>query len=179
MRIRPGFTLLELLIAIALFSIITVPLYKVVILLKESNTQIETKMGESKKDRDIVNTLYLDIAGSLDEITVEEKEYTRLCIDKTTNSLYSLSNPRVCWVVTKDNRLLRTEGFNYNLPLNYNTTKIVQVDDMVGSITTFKVYYSPTKILVFLKMANRDMISFVVNGFFEEGIIGLTVPEVF
>jgi len=40
-------------------------------------------------------------------------------INKTVNSLYNLENPKVFYFVNQDNTLIRTEGYNYQLPIDF------------------------------------------------------------
>ena len=168
MRGRAAFTLLELLIAIGLFSLISAPLYKFVSLMRESNIQVEEKIEDNRIDRNIIRTIFLDVSGSNSSLSLDKHDFSRLCIRSTTNTLYGLNNPMVCWVVTEDKKLLRVEGKQYKLPLNYKNSKKVYVDKVAENIEIFNVYFHEEKILFFMKFKGKAIQSFLVKGFFKE-----------
>ncbi len=165
--IRRGFTLIEVLIAIALLTLVLLALYHSLDMMRASNTQLFSYLKSAKEEKQSIETLYLDIAGASGKIVIEDEEFGRLCIEKTANSLYGLTQPKVCWVVAKeDNMLVRSEGGEYTIPLESEAR--TAVDRVMKNIELFHVYKSKNAILVVLRQKGKEAISFLVQGIPEE-----------
>jgi prepilin-type N-terminal cleavage/methylation domain-containing protein len=160
---RPGFTIIEVLIAIALLGIILPALYQTISLLRDSNNHLFEYLEKTKNNTKIIETLYLDFVSSDGNITIKKDDFSRVCIENTKNSLYGLSIAKVCWVVVKnDNTLARVEGYGYNLPSGYEEK--VEVDLVMKNIEIFDIYYKKDKILVILQQKGQKDISFMIQG---------------
>jgi len=160
---RKAFTLLEVLISIALLGIILPALFSTVDMLHNSNQHLLKYLEKSKKITKATKVLYLDILGSDGNISIRKDEFTRLCMQETTNSLYALPVAKVCWVVLKkQNTLVRIEGNNYMLPLRVEQR--VEVTTVMEAIELFDVYHSKDKVLVLLQQKGKEPISFMVQG---------------
>ena len=160
---RPAFTLIEVLISIALLGIILPALYQSVDLLRDSNSHLFEYLEKAKKATQATDTLYLDMLSSDGNISIQKDEYSRVCIEQTKNSLYALSVAKVCWLVLKkDQTLVRVEGNNYNLPLIRDER--VEVNPIMKNIEVFDVYYEKEKILVLLQQKAQEPISFMIQG---------------
>ena len=163
MRNRPAFTIIEVLIAIALMGIILPALYETVALLRNSNNQLFEHLEKEKKARKVFDTLYLDLLSSDGNITIKKNDFSRVCIENTKNSLYGLSSAKVCWLVMKeDNTLVRVEGYGYSLPTGIDEK--VEVDQVMKDMALFDLYYAKDKILVLLKSKKQDAVTFMVQG---------------
>jgi prepilin-type N-terminal cleavage/methylation domain-containing protein len=163
MHKRPGFTLIEVLISIALLGIILPALYQSVDILRDSNAHLFTYLKKAKKITRATDTLYLDLLSSDGNISIKKDEYSRVCIEQTRNSLYALSTAKVCWVVLKkDNTLVRVEGNGYNLPLE--AEEKVEVNIIMKNVEVFDVYYQKNKILVLLQQTAQEPITFMIHG---------------
>ena len=92
---KQGFTLLEVLISIALLSIVMLALNKSVTLLRDSNTKLFEHLDKAKEETKMLNVLYADISASNGDISIEKKEFSRLCINETIHSLYELPSANV------------------------------------------------------------------------------------
>lgn len=160
---RRAFTLIEVLIAIALMGLVLPALYQSVDVLHESNSQLYAKMQQSIERSDYIRTLYLDIAGSDGNLTIRKNDFDRLCIEHTTNSLYGLSDAKVCWVVLKrQHMLVRTEGIAYHLPLREN--EMVEADSVKRGMTLFNIEHKKDKVLVVMKADGEKATAFLVQG---------------
>jgi len=163
MHKRPAFTLIEVLISIALLGIILPALYQTVDLLRDSNAHLFSYLEKAKKVTKATDTLYLDLVSSDGNISIQKDEYSRVCIEQTKNSLYALSVAKVCWLVLKkDKTLVRVEGNNYKLPLGSEDK--VEVNPIMKNIEVFDVYYEKGKILVLLQQNAQEPISFMIQG---------------
>jgi len=160
---RKAFTLLEVLISIALLGIMLPALFSAVDMLRDSNEHLLEHLEKSKKVTKATKVLYMDILSSDGNITIKTDEYSRLCMNETKNSLYNLPVAKVCWVVLKEkNTLARIEGGTYKLPLRSEDR--VEVDLVMPGVEIFDVYHQKDKILVLLQEKNKEPISFLVQG---------------
>ena len=160
---RKGFTLIEVLISIALMGIVIVALFSSVDMLQNSNEHLLKYLKKSKKITKASKVLYTDLMGSDGNITIKKDEFSRLCIEDTRNSLYALPTAKVCWVVLKKNKtLVRTEGNSYDLPIGLEER--VEVDSVMSGMETFDIYHEKDKILVLMKQESKEPITFMLQG---------------
>jgi len=160
---RLAFTLIEVLISIVLVGIILPPLFKLITLMQDSNSQIFSYVTKQKQEAKAMKTIYLDLLGSDGNITISKDEFSRVCIEKSSNSLYGLSSAKIYWVVLKNKkRLLRVEGNDYTLPLDHENK--VENDVVLSNLEIFDIYRSKDAILVIIKQYNKKPISFEVFG---------------
>jgi len=165
---RKAFTLIEVLISIALMGLILVPLFNVVEMMRNSNDQLLHSLEKSTQITKATKVLFLDIMGSDGNFTFKENEMSRFCMEETTNSLYALPLAKVCWLVLKEkNTLVRVEGNLYTLPLKSEDK--VEVDSIMSNIEIFDVYREKNKdkVLVVIKEKEKEPISFLVQGIWE------------
>ncbi|RLA69124.1 MAG: prepilin-type cleavage/methylation domain-containing protein [Epsilonproteobacteria bacterium] len=160
---RKAFTLIEVLISIALMGIVIVALFSSVDLLQNSNEHLLKYVKKSKKVTKATKTLYSDIISSDGNISIKKDEFSRVCMEETRNSLYALPSAKVCWVVLKkDKTLARVEGNNYRLPLRVDDR--VEVDLIMKEVSLFDVYHEKDKVLVVLQQEGKEPITFMVQG---------------
>ena len=163
MHNRKAFTLIEVLISVALLGLIIVPLYSVIDMMRMSNDNILRALDKSQKVTKATKVLFMDILSSDGRLVFKKDEFTRLCIEETKNSLYGLPVAKVCWVVLKNkNTLTRVEGYNYKLPLKYEDK--VEVDTVMSGLELFDIYHTDDKVLVLLKEKGKTPMSFMVQG---------------
>ncbi len=160
---RSAFTLIEVLISIALLSLVLLALYRSVDMLRSSNRQLFDYLEKANREKQGTETLFLDIAGSDGNLTIAGDEFSRLCLENSVNSLYGLSAAKVCWVVSKKGHtLLRSEGNGYTLPLNSDDR--VAVDAVIEDVDLFRAYRQKGEVLVMLRQKGKNSISFMVQG---------------
>ncbi len=160
---RSAFTLIEVLVSIALISLILLGLYRSLDIQRDSNRRIREHLQTTLQTNRSVKALYLDLLGSDGNLTIHQGDFDRLCIGKTSHSLYQLYRPKVCWLVTKKERnLLRIEGLDFSLPLKENST--VAVDRVMQKMALFDLYRQKGKVLVLLQSENRKPIAFMIQG---------------
>lgn len=160
---RKAFTLIEVLISIALMGIVIVALFSSVDMLQNSNEHLLKYLKKSKKITKATKTLYADIISSDGNISIKKDEFSRVCMEETINSLYALPSAKVCWVVLKEDKtLVRVEGNDYYLPLG--TEERVEVDHIIKDVSLFDVYHEKDKVLVLLQQEREEPISFMLQG---------------
>ena len=160
---RKAFTLLEVLISIALLGIVILALFSSVDMLQNSNQHLLKYLEKSKKITNATKVLYLDILGSDGNITIQKDEFSRVCMEGTRNSLYALPSAKVCWIVfKKDNTLARIEGNYYHLPVN--SEERVEIDPVMHGIEVFDIYHEKDKVLVLMQQKGQEPISFMIQG---------------
>lgn len=160
---RKAFTLIEVLISIALLGIILPPLFSVVEMMRQSNNHLLRSLEKTKQVTKASKVLFLDILGSDGNIEITKDEFARLCIADTSNSLYNLSGSKVCWVVLKENNVLaRIEGHNFTMPLKSEDR--VEVNTVASDIELFDAYHEQDKVLIVMKEVGKKALSFLVQG---------------
>jgi prepilin-type N-terminal cleavage/methylation domain-containing protein len=160
---RKAFTLLEVLISIALLGIVILALFSSVDMLQNSNQHLLKYLEKSKKVTNATKVLYLDILASDGNITIQKDGFSRVCIEETQNSLYALPAAKVCWIVLKkDNTLARIEGNYYHLPVN--PEERVEINPIMNDIEVFDIYHEKDKVLVLIQQKGQEPISFMLQG---------------
>jgi len=160
---QKAFTLIEVLISIALLGIVIVALFSTVSMMRDSNSHLYAYLQKAKIVTKATKVLYSDILNSDGNITIKKDEFTRLCMEQTRNSFYALSIVKVCWIVLKkENTLARVEGNNYRLPTRFDDR--VEVNPVMKYIEIFDVYHEKDKVLVFIKQKGKEPVSFLIQG---------------
>ncbi len=163
MNRRQAFTLIEVLISVALLSIVMTGLYSALSMQRNSNKHLFGYLTKAVENDKIIMVLYRDIMYSDGNLTIKKGEFDRLCIQNTGNSLYDLDQAKVCWLVEKEeNLLLRVEGNGYILPLKYENK--VAVDQTMGHVLLFDVTRKKGEILVVLQAAGGEPYTFMLQG---------------
>jgi len=132
---KKSFTLIELLISIAIFSILILAMSSVI---KEVNSSKEFIIKHYKIQKNyLVKVLYYDILNASDIKIIHTKNpnYDTIIL-KTSNSLYKLINPTVTWYISK-RALIRKE----NAPF--------AIDKFNINMKIFKIYKKNSKFFVY------------------------------
>jgi len=160
---RSAFTLIEVLISIALISLVLLGLYQSLDIQRSSNRQLHDYLQKALKRDRAVMALYNDLLSSDGNLTIIKGEFDRLCINNTVHSLYGLSSARVCWIVLKEGReLVRVEGGEYRLPLNSESR--VAIDRVMGPMELFDITRRRGEILVAMKRVKGEPYAFLMQG---------------
>ena len=133
---KKSFTLIELLLSIAIFSILVLAMSNVI---KEVNNSKDFLIKHYKNKKDyLVKVLYYDIldASEIKIIHTKNPDYDKLIL-KTSNSLYKLINPAVTWYVTKK-ALIRKENLKYT------------IDKFDSNMKIFKIYKNKSKFFIYI-----------------------------
>ncbi len=162
---RGAFTLIEVLISITLLSLVLMALYRSSDILRRSNKHLYEHLEKSSKSIKGNKVLYMDLLQADSNITIDsEKEFHKITIMKTSNSLYGQPMAQVSWLVSKnENTLLRIEGNGYTLPLKSDS--YVEIDPIVKNVELFKIYKNKksNKLLILLQHNGRPVQSFMIQ----------------
>ena len=160
---RKAFTLLEVLISIALMGIVLVALFSSVDILQDSNQHLLKQLEKTKKVTQATQVLYRDILSSDGNLTITKDEFIRLCMESTAHTLYALPRAKVCWLVMKEqSSLVRVEGTEYTLPTGSEDR--IEVDTVMQNVELFDVYHNKDKVLVVMKEKSKEAIKFMLQG---------------
>ena len=155
---KTAFTLVEVLISIALLSLVLMALYKSADILRNSNLHLFKYLQKSTQTLKGSTVLYMDLMHSDHNISIiTEEKLHRLIIRNTTHSLHGQALSKVVWLVYKeDHTLLRLEGGKYDIPLK--NEQRVEVDVIAKNVEVFKIYKSKKKdkILAMIKIKGQE-----------------------
>jgi len=162
-KLRPAFTLIEILIATTLLSIVLIGLYGSLDTQRRSVDIIKKSLDRSVDHDRVIMVLYNDILSSDGNLTIKKGEKDTLCIQNTRNSLYELDSAKVCWLVLKeDNTLIRIEGNDYRLPLGLEDT--VEIDRVLKGVKLFDITRKKGNILAVIQEPRKEPYSFLLQG---------------
>jgi prepilin-type N-terminal cleavage/methylation domain-containing protein len=147
---KKAFTLIELMIAVIILSILILAMNNIIVNLKSTKDFLKVYLQKQNKDELLIKTLYYDIlnATSIKIIHSINSNYDRLYL-QTNNSLYRLIEPYVVWYVSKNkNALIRIESpFEIKLP-NENAFFL---DKFKENVKIFRIFKKGGKDLIFIK----------------------------
>ncbi|NPA66930.1 MAG: prepilin-type N-terminal cleavage/methylation domain-containing protein [Epsilonproteobacteria bacterium] len=136
---KRGFTLVEMMISIAIFSMIALFLYKTYANLNHQNVMFRDSAQEMKYWNKLKKVFYLDFTLNLDNnITIiHQDSKIDTVIFQTSNSIHDRINPYIAYFV-KDNILYRMESFS-KLSYQELPNAIGSIDNL-GKVETFQLY---------------------------------------
>ena len=171
---RRAFTLIEMMIAIVIFSLVVLFLYKSYDALRESDRKYTSITKEMQHLWRIKKMLYLDFALLLkSDVSVLHQETNEdVVLLQTSNSLHNRFYPYVAYVV-KEGTLYRLESLRkLSYPFDAQTTADV---DEIGEVKRFRIYKALKKenesaaayYLIDIKLADNRRILYKVRAFNE------------
>ena len=162
-KLKPAFTLIEILIATTLLSIVLIGLYGSLDTQKRSVDIIKKNLDKSINHDRAIMVLYNDILRSDGSLTIKKRKKDTLCIENSRNSLYELDSAKICWLVLKeDNTLIRIEGNGYRLPLGLEDK--VEIDRVLKGVKLFNITRKKDNILVVIQELRKEPYSFLLQG---------------
>jgi prepilin-type N-terminal cleavage/methylation domain-containing protein len=144
---RRAFTLVEMMIAITLFSVVMIFLYQSVASLVKSNQFYGAKLEAMTTEQFLLKTLYLDLAlavPSTDEIINIEKNED-IVLMQTSNIIHTHIMPYVAYFI-KNKHLYRIES-STKLTYPFERDLNVVIDDF-GEVGLFRLYKNSTHFLL-------------------------------
>ena len=141
---RAAFTLIELMISIAILSIMMLYLYNSYASLNIENGLVKKEVKHIIDMQKIKKVLYLDFALAQGKVTVIHKEKNEDFVSfQSKNSLHHRFNPYIAYVL-KEKKLYRLESFKKIKDYHFGVDDVFDVDAL-GEATLFKVYEGSKK----------------------------------
>ncbi len=146
---RRSFTLLEILIAVAILSMLFLAMSYILGQAKSVQKLLERSSRYGVKKNILVKVLYNDLLQA-QSIRIEkspEKNYCRVFI-RTANSLYDIIEPYVVWYVSKNQKsLMRAESYN---PIALPNDELFYLDRFAKNVQVFRIYQKGEKLFVYI-----------------------------
>ena len=157
---RNAFTLIELIISIALFGLISIFLFGAIEGLRKQQDFFQKKEELIKQENQILSLLRTDLdrPKSLTVSATGSKDFDTVSINGSNRSLYGIDRPFVMWIILKvDNTLVRLESaYPITLPIRPEALYLIHSDYIAKRCEIFRVYDSPKNRLVYLKSENHS-----------------------
>ena len=137
---RTGFTLIELMIAISLLTLIMLYLYRSYSTLNLSNKNLKNETSSIISTQKLHKVIYLDFSLALyQSVKIQNRKKNEDSVFfQTSNSIHKRYNPYIAYIV-KENRLYRLESLkefkSYNLPMESEFDV-----EYLGEVNSFRVY---------------------------------------
>ena len=143
---KKSFTLVEVLMSVAIMSVLFLAMSNIIGNLKISKSVIKDKTNFEKKKEILIKVLYSDIINAKQfQIINKDKKFFELKL-KTKNSLYDLIEPYVVWYVSKNqNSLIRTESY---MPIKKDN--FYYIDKFASNLDKFKIFKKNGKYFIYI-----------------------------
>lgn len=157
---RKAFTLVELIVSIALFGLIAVFLFGTIDGLRKQQAFYQKKESLIAQKNQILSLLRTDLdrPQSVNVSATNSKDFNIVSITGSNRSLYGIDRPNVLWVILKnDNTLVRLESpYKITLPLPPEALYVTHSDVIGAHCELFRLYDSSRHRLIYLKFENQS-----------------------
>lgn len=159
---KKAFTLIEMLIAISLLSVITLFLYQTNASLQHSNHFYGEELSEASREQKLRKTIYLDLSLSMpDSINlINIDKNSDVLIMQSSHSVHRRIMPYIAYMV-KDDHLMRIES-SQKLFYPLSGEEEMVIDDL-EEVKTFRIFQKENSFLVHLEQEDKKMILFRTN----------------
>ena len=142
---KKGFTLIEMMVAIAIFSLVVIMLYRSYDSLQKNSSKYREKQEKMQRLWRLKKTIFLDFSLVLNgEAAVLHQDRNRdILYLHTSNSVHDRINPYVAYVF-KGERLYRLESLHDYGPYPFGSDIDADVD-MIAKIKKFRIYKALAK----------------------------------
>jgi prepilin-type N-terminal cleavage/methylation domain-containing protein len=148
-KIKPSFTLIEILISITIFSIVVLFLYRALDGTKKTNSFFSKQVVTEQDLNKVKSVFFLDLKKSLDNnSTITDSVYHHPIIRiKSSNYYHNPYYNNISYIITNTNKLLRIESKD-QFPQNgvdYTFFDTAYIDILLENIKKIKVSNSDKK----------------------------------
>ncbi len=142
---RHAFTLMELLVSVALLTLIVLFMYGAIGSSKLANKTLKKHSIQEQNRTMVFNLLYRDLFESIsvEVLPTQNKHFTLLHL-QTNNTLHQVAAPYVSYYVdSQTKKLIRLEAAKkINLPIRYEDRYRVYADIIISDVSDFNLYTS-------------------------------------
>ncbi len=157
---KKSFTLLELIISITIFMIMTIFLYKTIDQTKYTNS-IFSKKQESLEDINHLHNIFLeDIAESTSVSVSIDKNKNSIVKIVTNNTFHNANFNHVTYLIGNTKKFIRIESlkvFNENELVNIDFFENVYIDVLFDDIEFFEIKNDGINFNIFIKEKNKKL----------------------
>lgn len=163
-----SFTLIEVLVSIALLSVIVLFLYQSLDMTQKSNQFFSQKLKEQQNNLDLKEIFFKDIVSSFPKNTIvyDDKEKNSIVSLKTSNTYHNSFYQFITYFVSKKKNLLRCESkvkFNKD-KLNDDFFNNAYIDTIASEVKKFKVIKkAEDKYAIYIKFVDETDIMFMLK----------------
>lgn len=169
---KRGFTIVELVIAITIFSLIVVYMYQAVAATKKGNTIYEKNYEAVERNEDVKKVFYNDIFNQVDPY--KDIEFKKgIFYLKTKNSLHNFIAPHVAYML-KDKTLIRVESpRQFKLPLQIEDMEKIthEVTYLLENIDNFHVFMDKNNYTIYWTQKKKKTIFQIKLPYYRKVII--------
>ncbi len=156
---RKAFTLVEIIIAIAVFSIAVFVMYGVLSQIKKQKETFYKKYENTNRLVELKRVIYQDFTNARDIKTDAKKE---IALFKSTNSLYGITNPYILYIL-KNSTLYRVEYIKkLNINLRSIDTRYLRVLILLKKCKSFKINLSKDTLSIWI-IAKKPIYMHIAN----------------
>jgi prepilin-type N-terminal cleavage/methylation domain-containing protein len=163
--VKKAFTLLEVVISIAIFSLMAIYMYQSINVVTISNNIYERRYNDDERTDKVRRLFYNDLFLQTDvyaNATINRNGDFDILYLHTKNSIHAMTSPYVAYFVN-DGALFRVESqARETMPPNYQAAERIKVDRLFDNVTLFRIYESRNSYLISYHYDNK-LTSFQVS----------------
>ncbi|MDR1007556.1 MAG: prepilin-type N-terminal cleavage/methylation domain-containing protein [Campylobacteraceae bacterium] len=148
---KRAFTLLEVIISIAIFALMAIYMYQSINVVTISNGFYERKYSDDERTDKVRRLFYNDLflqTNVYANATINRNGDFDIFYLHTKNSIHAMTSPYVTYFVN-DGALFRVESqVRETVPLNYQAVERVKVDKLFDNVTLFRIYENRNSYLI-------------------------------
>jgi len=152
--VKRAFTLIEVVISIAIFALIALYMYQAINTVQKSNDINSGHYEADKNEQKIIKLFYNDLFSQTNiyaPSNITRGDDFDVFHLRSRNSLHAMYNPQIVYFV-KDNTLYRIESKEYEtIPLTYDSVERVKVDRLMNNVSIFRIYENKNSYLISYK----------------------------
>lgn len=152
---RRAFTLVEMMVAVAILSLMLLYLYGALSNLQHSNRHYGEKLNHADAIKKVMKIIYLDLFLSSKQsikIYSESKDYD-IVMMQSRHSINQRTLPHIGYIVNREQKLYRVES---SQPLSWPFENEPEMSaDYLGKVEVFRTYQTQNDVLVDLKLEGQ------------------------
>jgi prepilin-type N-terminal cleavage/methylation domain-containing protein len=162
---KKGFTLIEILISIILFSIILIFLYEVLNSTQNHNKKYATQIEKFDSKYDTQFVLLEDILNLQKSLLLDvDRDENNILVFNTSNTFHNPFFTNVIYLVNRKNELLRIEtNKKFNKDKIYSLLESSYIDIVAKDIKKFKIIKETKRIFFYVEFTNDEKNIFSFN----------------